>query len=117
PPQSARERSATSRNQEVRALDGYLDSLRRRADSDALEAALASSLCGVGPRTVSRLRAYARERSRPLKKAVDRVMYSLAARDPDRYPLPWGQPPSAGREQGAALETPPEPDFMPFLPN
>ena len=116
-PYEVRGWGATPRNEVVRFLVGYLESLRRSDDSDALEGALASSLCGVGPRTVSRLRAYARERSRPLKKAVDRVMYSLAARDPERYPLPWGQPPAAGREQGAASETPPEPDFMAFLTN
>ena len=98
---------ATARNEVVRFLVGYLESLRRPEDSDALESALASSLCGVGPRTISRLRAYARERSRPLKKAVDRVMYSLAARDPERYPLPWGGE--------APAETRPEPDFMAYL--
>src|SRR5207249_11989257 len=38
---------------------------------------------------------------------VDRLMYSLAARDPSRYPLPWGgETPS---------ETRPEPAFMAFL--
>src|SRR2546425_235486 len=83
--------------------------------TEALESALASSLCGVGPRTISRLRAYARERSRPLKKAVDRVMYSLAARDPERYPLPWGGDAPAGRSQGAPQEARPEADFMAFL--
>jgi len=64
-------------------------------------------LGGVGPRTVSRLRAYAFERSRPLKKVVDRVLYALVARDPTRYPLPWGD--------AAPTEARAEPDFMQFL--
>src|SRR5947207_466919 len=98
---------ATARNEVVRFLIGYLESLRDPDDSDALESALASSLAGVGPKTMSRLRAYARERARPMKKVVDRLMYSLAARDPCRYPLPWGgETPS---------ETRPEPAFMAFL--
>jgi CRISPR/Cas system-associated exonuclease Cas4 (RecB family) len=88
-------------------LVGYLESLRRPDNPDAFESALASSLGGVGPLTVSRLRAYALQRGRPLKKVVDRVMYALAARDPQRHPLPWG---------GAAPDQPrPEPDFMGFL--
>ncbi|HEV8596087.1 MAG TPA: ATP-dependent helicase, partial [Candidatus Dormibacteraeota bacterium] len=98
---------ATARNEVVRFLIGYLESLRRPDDSEALESALASSLGGVGPRIVSRLRAYARERGRPLKKVVDRVMYALVARDPARYPLPWGE--------AAPAESRPEPDFMAFL--
>ena len=98
---------ATARNEVVRFLVGYLESLRRPDDPDAFESALASSLGGVGPRTVSRLRAYALERGRPLKKVVDRVMYALAARDLQRYPLPWGE---AAREEPRQ-----EPDFMAFL--
>jgi ATP-dependent DNA helicase UvrD/PcrA len=98
---------ATARNEVVRFLIGYLESLRTPDDSDALESALASSLAGVGPKTMSRLRAYARERARPMKKVIDRLMYSLAARDPSRYPLPWGGE--------APAETRPEPDFMAFL--
>ncbi|OLC48529.1 MAG: hypothetical protein AUH80_02535, partial [Chloroflexi bacterium 13_1_40CM_4_65_16] len=114
-PYEVRGWGATARNEVVRFLVGYLESLRRPDDSEALESALASSLCGVGPRTISRLRAYARERSRPLKKAVDRVMYSLAARDPERYPLPWGGDAPAGRAEGAPQEARPEADFMAFL--
>ncbi len=106
-PYEVRGWGATARNEVVRFLVGYLESLRRPDDPDAFESALASSLGGVGPRTVSRLRAFAWERSRPLKKVVDRVMYSLVARDPQRYPLPWGEaPPTEAR---------PEPDFMQFL--
>ena len=98
---------ATARNEVVRFLVGYLESLRRPDDPDAFESALASTLGGVGPHTVSRLRAYALERGRPLKKVVDRVMYALVARDPQRYPLPWGE--------AAPDEARPEPDFMGFL--
>ncbi|TMC50850.1 MAG: ATP-dependent helicase [Chloroflexi bacterium] len=98
---------ATARNEVVRFLVGYLESLRKPDDPDAFESALASSLGGVGPHTVSRLRAYAVERGRPLKKVVDRVMYALVARDPKRYPLPWGE--------AAPEEARPEPDFMGFL--
>src|SRR5437762_8630227 len=98
---------ATARNEVVRFLIGHLESLRRPNDPDAFESALASSLGGVGPRTVSRLRAYARERSRPVLTAVRRVMYSLVARDAARYPLPWGE--------AAPTELRKEPDFMPYI--
>ena len=110
-PYEVRGSGATSRNEVVRFLVGYLESLRRPDDPDSFEGALASSLGGVGAKTLGRLRANARERSRPLKKVVDRLMYALAARDPQRYPLPWGGPaPVAepGKER-------PEPDFMTFL--
>ena len=106
-PYEVRGWGATARNEVVRFLVGYLESLRRPDDPDAFESALASSLSGVGPRTVSRLRAYATHRGRPLKKVVDRLMYALATRDPQRYPLPWGE--------SAPTESRPEPDFMPFL--
>ena len=110
-PYEVRGSGATSRNEVVRFLVGYLESLRRPDDPDAFEGALASSLGGVGAKTLGRLRANARERSRPLKKVVDRLMYALAARDSQRYPLPWGAPApvvEAGQER-------PEPDFMTFL--
>ena len=104
---------ATARNEVVRFLIGYLESLRKPDDEDAFESALASSLGGVGPRTVSRLRAAARERGRPLKKVVDRLLYALAARDGQRHPLPWqdahDDPPAP------AAEPRPEPDYMAFL--
>ena len=106
-PYEVRGWGATARNEVVRFLIGYLESLRRPDDPDSFESALASTLGGVGPRTVSRLRAYAFERGRTLKKAVDRLMYALAARDAVRYPLPWGD--------GAAVEPMPEPDFMAYL--
>lgn len=106
-PYEVRGSGATARNEVVRFLIGYLESLRRPDDSDAFEGALSSSLGGVGARTVSRLRAYARERNRPLKKVAQRVMYALCGRDPERYPLPWGDV--------APAELRPEPNFMAFL--
>jgi len=106
-PYEVRGSGATSRNEVVRFLVGYLESLRRPDDPDAFEGALASSLGGVGARTLGRLRAHARERSRPLKRVMDRLMYALATRDPQRYPLPWGgEAPTIERM---------EPDFMAFL--
>jgi DNA helicase II / ATP-dependent DNA helicase PcrA len=106
-PYEVRGSGATSRNEVVRFLVGYLESLRRPDDPDAFEGALASSLGGVGAGTLGRLRANARERGRPLKRVVDRLMYALAARDPLRYPLPWGgEVPTDVRA---------EPDFMAFL--
>jgi DNA helicase-2/ATP-dependent DNA helicase PcrA len=106
-PYEVRGWGATARNEIVRFLVGYLESLRSPDDADAFENALASSVGGVGPRTVSRLRAYAQERGRPTKKAVDRLLYSLVARDPQRWPLPWGDPPP--------VDVRPEPDFMAYL--
>ena len=106
-PYEVRGSGATSRNEVVRFLVGYLESLRRLDDPDAFEGALASSLGGVGAGTLGRLRANAHERGRPLKRVVDRLMYALAARDPLRYPLPWGgEVPTDVRS---------EPDFMAFL--
>jgi len=81
---------AIARNEVVRFLVGYLESLRTPDDPDAFEGALSSSLGGVGARTLSRLRAHAREEGRSLTRVVRRLMYMLAARDPARYPLPWG---------------------------
>jgi DNA helicase-2/ATP-dependent DNA helicase PcrA len=94
-PYEVRGASATTRNEVVRFLVGYLESLRRPDDPGALEGALASSLGGVGAGTLSRLRAHAREESRPLTRVMSRLMYVLAARDPNRYPLPWGGEPPA----------------------
>jgi DNA helicase-2/ATP-dependent DNA helicase PcrA len=106
-PYEVRGSGATARNEVVRFLIGYLESLRRPDDADAFESALASSLGGVGPRTVSRLRAHATERGRTLIRVTNRLMYVLAARDPQRYPLPWGGEPPA--------EPPSEPDYLPYL--
>jgi len=110
-PYEVRGSGATARNEVVRFLVGYLESLRRPDDPDAFEGALASSLGGVGARTLGRLRANARERGRPLLRVMRRLMYALAARDPQRYPLPWGGE-APVPEPGQAR---PEPDFMAFL--
>ena len=105
-PYEVRGWGATARNEVVRFLIGYLESLRKPDDPDAFESALASTLGGVGPATVSRLRVYALQRGRPLIKVVRRLMYVLAERNPLLYPLPWGG------EVGEASSTP---DYMPFL--
>ncbi len=106
-PYEVRGSGATTRNEVVRFLVGYLESLRRPDDPEAFEGALASSLGGVGARTLGRLRASARERGRPLQRVMRRLMYALAARDPQRFPLPWGgEAPTEGRA---------EPDYMVFL--
>ena len=101
---------ATSRNEVVRFLIGYLESLRRPDDPDAFEGALASSLGGVGAGALGRLRANAKERGRTLLKVMRRLMYALAARDPQRYPLPWGVDISEPGQQATI-----EPDYMAFL--
>lgn len=90
-PYEVRGSGATARNEVVRFLVGYMESLRKPDDPDAFEGALSSSLGGVGARTLSRLRAHAREEGRPLTRVVRRLMYVLCARDPVRYPLPWGE--------------------------
>ena len=106
-PYEVRGWGTTARNEVVRFLIGYLDSLRRPDDPDAFESSLASSLGGVGAHTVSRLRAHATQRGRPLIKVVRRLMYVLAARNPLLYPLPWG-----GEVTG---DEPSTPDYMPYL--
>ncbi len=106
-PYEVRGSGATSRNEVVRFLVGYLESLRRPDDPDAFEGALASSLGGVGARTLGRLRSHARENSRPLLRVMRRLMYALAARDAARYPLPWG---GDTPEEARA-----EPGYMAFL--
>src|SRR5207245_9130033 len=106
-PYEVRGWAATSRNEVVRFLIGYLESLRNPDSSDAFESVLASSLGGVGARPVTRLRAHAYERARPLLRVVRRLMYVLAARDPQRYPLPWGG--------DAPTEPPTPPDYYEYL--
>ncbi|MHB8589135.1 MAG: ATP-dependent helicase [Candidatus Dormibacteraceae bacterium] len=106
-PYEVRGSGATSRNEVVRFLVGYLESLRRPDDPDAFEGSLASSLGGVGAGALGRLRAHAREKGRPLLRVIRRLMYALAARDPQRYPLPWGG--------DAPAEVRAEPDYMAFL--
>jgi len=106
-PYEVRGSGATARNEVVRFLVGYLESLRKPDDPEAFESALASSLGGVGSRTLSRLRAHAFEQARPLTRVMRRLMYVLAAKDPQRYPLPWG---------GEAPTDPPTPpDYYEYL--
>jgi len=110
-PYEVRGSGATARNEVVRFLVGYLESLRKPDDPDAFEGALSSSLGGVGARTLSRLRAHAREQGRPLTRVVRRLMFVLAARDPMRYPLPWqGGAPGAGSARPGDLrgDVPPQ---------
>jgi ATP-dependent DNA helicase UvrD/PcrA len=109
-PYHVRGSGATGRNEVVRFLVGYLESLRQPDDPVAFEGALSSSLGGVGSRTLSRLRAHAREQGRPLTRVVRRLMYVLAARDPVRYPLPWGQGGAPGTGEVSS-----EPDYLEFL--
>ena len=106
-PYEVRGSGATARNEVVRFLVGYLESLRDPDDPNAFEGALASTLGGVGARTLSRLRAHAREQGRPLTRVVRRLMFVLATRDAVRYPLPWGGAPP--------VEASKEPDYVEFL--
>ena len=106
-PYEVRGSGATARNEVVRFLVGYLESLRKPDDPEAFESALASSLGGVGSRTLSRLRAHAFEQARPLPRVMRRLMYVLAARDPQRYPIPWGGE--------APTEPPTPPDYYEYL--
>ncbi|HYR48459.1 MAG TPA: ATP-dependent DNA helicase [Candidatus Polarisedimenticolia bacterium] len=106
-PYEVRGSGAAARNEVVRFLVGYLESLRRPDNPEALEGALASSLGGVGSRTLSRLRAHAFEQARPLTRVMRRLMYVLAAKDPQRYPLPWvGEAPA---------DPPTPPDYYEYL--
>ena len=106
-PYEVRGSGATARNEVVRFLVGYLESLRKPDDPAAFESALASSLGGVGSRTLSRLRAHAFEQGRPLTRVMRRLMYVLAAKDLQRYPIPWG---------GEAPADPPTlPDYYEYL--
>ncbi|MEA2629175.1 MAG: ATP-dependent helicase UvrD/PcrA [Chloroflexota bacterium] len=111
-PYEVRGSGAIARNEVVRFLVGYLESLRKPDDPAALEGALSSSLGGVGARTLSRLRAHAREESRPLTRVVRRLMYALFARDPLRYPLPWGgDAPNGASSEPDYLEHMSEPEL------
>ncbi len=106
-PFEVRGAGATARNEVVRFLLGYLESLRRPDDADAFQASLSSGLGRVAPITLSRLRTYAYERARPLTRVMRRLMYVLAFRDPQRWPLPWGGEPPA--------DEPSIPDFVEYL--
>ncbi len=106
-PFEVRGSGASARNEVVRFLLGYLESLRRPDDVEAFQASLSSGLGRVAPRTLSRLRAHAYEHGRPLTRVVRRLMYVLAYRDPQRWPVPWGGEPPA--------EEPSLPDYFEFL--
>jgi DNA helicase II / ATP-dependent DNA helicase PcrA len=106
-PYEVRGSGATARNEVVRFLLGYLESLRRPDDAEAFQASLASGLGTVPLATLSRLRAHAYERGRPLTRVVSRLMYVLAFRDPLRWPLPWGG--DAPTEESSL------PDYFEFL--
>ncbi|MEP7106103.1 MAG: ATP-dependent helicase, partial [Chloroflexota bacterium] len=88
-PDEVRGLGALARNQAVRFLLTYLRALADPDDAEALERLLASGLVGVGQRTVGRLRRHAVDEGRPFPKVVRRLMYLLAERDPNRWPLPW----------------------------
>jgi ATP-dependent DNA helicase UvrD/PcrA len=107
-PFEVRGSAAGVRNEVVRFVFGYLESLRRPDDPEAFQASLASTLGVVLPATLSRLRAHAYERGRPLIKVMRRLMYLLAATDPARWPLPWG-----GVVAGTDVPSPP--DYFEFL--
>ena len=106
-PFEVRGSGATARNEVVRFLLGYLESLRDGKDQAAFQASLSSGLGRVGLLTLSRLRASAYERGRPLSTVVRRLMYALAFRDPERWPIPWGEAPPT--------EERPLPDYFEFL--
>ena len=106
-PYEVRGSGATTRNEIVRFLLGYLESLRSPDDPEAFQASLGSGLGRVPTATLSRLRAHAYERGRPLTRVVSRLMYALASRDAARWPLPWGGDPP---EEESRL-----PDFFEYL--
>ncbi len=106
-PFEVRGSGASARNEVVRFLLGYLESLRRPDDVEAFQASLSSGLGRVAPGTLSRLRAHAYEHGRPLTRVVRRLMYVLAFRDPQRWPVPWGGESPA--------EEPSLPDYFEFL--
>ena len=106
-PFEVRGSGATARNEVVRFLLGYLESLRDPDDQAAFQASLSSGLGRVALKTLSRLRASAYERGRPLTTVVRRLMYALAFRDAERWPIPWGEAPPT--------EERPLPDYFEYL--
>lgn len=106
-PYEVRGLGALARNEVVRFVLGYLRSLGGPDDPEALERVLGSGLSGVAPATVGRIRRHAIEEARPFRKVVHRVLYRMAAREPERWPLPWGESPTG--EEGR------DPDFMAYL--
>ncbi len=105
-PYEVRGSGASARNEVVRFLLGYLESLRHPEDSPAFQASLASGLGRVSAMTLSRLRAHAYERGRPLPRVMRRLMYVLASRDAARWPLPWGEAAPKGGASGAGSAGP-----------
>ncbi|HEY6876099.1 MAG TPA: ATP-dependent DNA helicase [Candidatus Dormibacteraeota bacterium] len=92
-PFEVRGSGAGARNEVVRFLYGYLESLRRPDDPDAFQASLASTLGPVKPATLSRVRAHAYERGRPLLRVMKRLMAVLAAREENREEQDEFKPP------------------------
>ena len=92
-PFEVRGSGAGARNEVVRFLYTYLESLRRPDDAGAFQASLASTLGPVHPKTLSRLRAHAFERGRPLLRVMKRLMAVLAARDQNREEEEGFKPP------------------------
>ncbi len=106
-PYEVRGLGALARNEVVRFVLGYLRSLAASDEPDALERVLGSGLSGVEAGTAGRLRRHAVEEARPLRKVVHRLLYRMAVRDPERWPLPWGEAPTG--EEGRDM------DFMAYL--
>ena len=92
-PFEVRGSGAGVRNEVVRFLFGYLESLRRPDDPDAFQASLASTLGVIRPATLSRLRAHAFERGRSLARVMSGLMAFLAARDANRLEEEGRKPP------------------------
>ena len=107
-PFEVRGSGAGVRNEVVRFLLGYLESLRRPDDPDAFQASLASTLGPVHPATLSRLRAHAYERGRPLKRVIDGLLFFLAGKDQERWP---GKLPDEERNPPAYAEFMSEAEF------
>ncbi len=99
-PYEVRGLGAMARNEVVRFLLAYMAALARPDDDQALALVLGSALSGVEQATVSRLAAYGRAAGRPLARVFRHLMYKLAERDPERFPLPWG---AAAPEAGEGL--------------
>jgi ATP-dependent exoDNAse (exonuclease V) beta subunit len=130
-PHEVRGLGALARNQAVRFALTYLRALADPDDAGAQERMLASGLVGVDQRTVGRLRQHAEDEGRPFPKVVRRLMYLLAERDPERWPLPWANPKSSplvgevppAQPEGEGLRGPAspapqprrDPDYLPYL--
>jgi DNA helicase-2/ATP-dependent DNA helicase PcrA len=98
---------ALARNEVLRFLLAYLRGLAAADPGPALVRLLGSTLGGVSPRALSRLKVQARAEGREPAKVLNQLMYRLNARDPARFPLPWGG--------DAAEPLGDEPPFMRYL--